>query len=192
MSISINKNEFRNAVVYCSYPLPKDIQYDAFRRGFPSSGITSKREAAMFLAQVVHESDGLRAKKEYHPPPNAYDFNNNGVQFCGRGYMQLTWRANYEAASQSLYNDSRLVIDPELVANHEDIAWNTAFWYWKDRVHDVPGVIDGHFGVSTNAINRNECGSGRIQRAKNRFEKYVKVLKALGINEPPIETGCYN
>lgn len=193
MGVSVTRDEFMSAVKSCGYCRPSEAQFNSFCRGLRSSGITSKREAAMFLAQIIHESDGLRAKKEYNPPSNAYDWNDNGIQFFGRGYIQLTWRANYKAASRELYNDNRLVNNPDLVCDDEDTAWKTAFWYWKSRVHGAPGVIDGHFGATTKAINGAlECSCGPNERAKSRFEKYKKVLRSFQINERPIESGCYN
>lgn len=43
----------------------------------------------------------------------------DGVKFCGRGYVQLTWRTNYERAGKLLGVD--LVSDPDLAMN-KDIA----------------------------------------------------------------------
>jgi hypothetical protein len=43
----------------------------------------------------------------------------DGVKFCGRGYVQLTWRTNYERAGKLL--DVDLVNDPDLAMN-KDIA----------------------------------------------------------------------
>lgn len=54
-------------------------------------------------------------------------------------------------------------------------------------------VLAGKFGAATNAINGDlECHGKNIQQAKDRFNIYKKVLPALGINEAPRETGCYN
>jgi len=39
-----------------------------------------------------------------------------GVQFYGRGYIQLTWAANYKAASKALLgNEMALYNDPDWV-----------------------------------------------------------------------------
>lgn len=57
------------------------------------------------------------------------------------------------AASKAIFGDNRLVMDPDSVAKRDDIAWQTAFWYWGTRVHNQPGVQQGRFGATTKAIN---------------------------------------
>jgi len=100
---------------------------------------------------------------------------------------------NYKAASLALYNDLRLWTNPELVAQDDEIAWAVSFWFWKENVHSRPGVLDGKFGATTNAINGYlECNGGQYQyKAPNRFYIYKEILKAFNINEQPIEEGCY-
>lgn len=152
----------------------------------------------MFLANVLHESDGLQAKSEIQCQANGckgqYDAAADGTVFFGRGYIQLTWKANYAAASKDLYGDEKILLsNPNSVATDEKVAWATAFWYWKTRVHTAPGVTEGKFGATIKAINGAlECGGGRNQKAVRRFEMYSKIMKAFGINETPIESGCYN
>lgn len=53
---------------------------------------------------------------------------NTKGMFAGRGYIQLTGSANYKAASQALFNDDRLLDNPDLVASNEDYAWQVSFW----------------------------------------------------------------
>lgn len=116
-----------------------------------------------------------------------------GVRYYGRGYIQLSWAYNYKNASLALFNDLRLYMHPNLVAESDDISWAVSFWYWKAHVHNKPGISEGHFGVSTNAINGFlECNGGLYQqKAPLRFNLYKNVLKAFSINDKPIEDGCY-
>ena len=96
--------------------------------------IKTKIESAMFLAQILWESGGLNHTKELkcivdecpgeYLTPNDY----SGKRYYGRGYIQLTWYANYKAASQFLFKDDRLVKNPECVAEQADLAWQTSFW----------------------------------------------------------------
>lgn len=120
------------------YPRPTTVQYNAFIQGLPKGLITSKEEAAMALTQFLHESDGLRAKREYRCQFSGCpgEYNNQGCEswgqyYYGRGYIQLSWCYNYRDASQGLFGDSRLIYDPDMVARDENVAWNTAFWFWK-------------------------------------------------------------
>jgi predicted chitinase len=64
----------------------------------------------MALTQYMHESDGLRAKREYRCEGNGcpgeyetWDCDAPGQDYYGRGYIQLTWCYNYRDASNELY-----------------------------------------------------------------------------------------
>jgi len=91
----------------------------------------------MFLSQILWESGGLRYKRELicvkSGCPGVYDHSVGvkGQEYYGRGYIQLTHSYNYKAASLALFNDLRLINDPDMVANNEDVAWATAAWFWK-------------------------------------------------------------
>lgn len=111
----------------------------------------------MALTQFLHESDGLRAKREYRcevtgcpgeyetPGQDLFSLVEVALEFLiifsgcdapnqhyfGRGYIQLSWCYNYRAASHDLFNDDRLISDPDMVAREENLAWNTAYWFWK-------------------------------------------------------------
>lgn len=174
----------------------------------------------MALAHFLHESDGLRAKREYRCISNGCPGDYRvpgcdapGQNYFGRGYIQITWCYNYKAASRDLYNDDRLVYDPDKVAREESVAWETAFWFWKVQlniytlyhfeslhfrfqinVHSRPGVSDGAFGVTTKAINGAlECDNYTGQSvARHRYEMYGKIRSAFGLSGPGKENGCYN
>jgi predicted chitinase len=99
--------------------------------------ITTRPRAAAFLAQVLHESGGLRYFEEIASGA-AYegrrDLGNtqpgDGRRFKGRGPIQLTGRANYAWASKAL--DIDLIANPQRAAEHE-IGWRIAGLYWKSR-----------------------------------------------------------
>ncbi|CAG7717116.1 unnamed protein product [Allacma fusca] len=116
-----------------------------------------------------------------------------GKTYYGRGYIQLTWCSNYKAASGDLYGNDRLVQDPDLVARDENVAWQTAFWFWRKNVHSRVGVSQGKFGVTTRAINGGECTNSKLHlRAKKRFQIYNNCRKAFGLSGNGDERGCYN
>lgn len=134
----MSEEEFNNAVVSNGYPKPEKAVFDAFVQGLAKGSISSKEEAAMALAQFLHESAGLTAKKEIRCEqsgcPGDYETPGcdvEGKRYYGRGYTQLTWCANYKAASQDLLGNESLVTDPDSVATDENLAWSTAFWFWK-------------------------------------------------------------
>ncbi|KAJ2537926.1 hypothetical protein EV175_006576, partial [Coemansia sp. RSA 1933] len=105
-SYGITCDKFDKAVSAASkaigqnYPTPSSAQCNAFIKGMETGGaISSAREAAMFLANILWESDGLRAKQEYDcvdkPDWCAQNYKTaddaTGKTYWGRGYIQLTW-----------------------------------------------------------------------------------------------------
>jgi predicted chitinase len=52
----------------------------------------------------------------------------DGYKFRGRGFIQITGRANYTAVSKALYGDNRLVQNPDLLNNPTAAAEATA-WF---------------------------------------------------------------
>jgi len=63
---SVTFDQFKRAVTLNGYPTPTQAQYNSFIQGAgPQGKISTKQELAMALAQFLHESDGLRAKREY-------------------------------------------------------------------------------------------------------------------------------
>ncbi len=62
----VSFDQFTNAVTSNRYPAPSQEQYNNFNKHARTLGkINDVQEAAMALAQLLHESDGLRAKREY-------------------------------------------------------------------------------------------------------------------------------
>lgn len=84
-------------------------KYNDFKQSCNYANIGSKGEAAMYLATLLHESDGLRATKEYPNPASEAAYG----RYIGRGYVQLSSEANYRAASDYLHAD--YVSNPEQV-----------------------------------------------------------------------------
>ena len=179
------------------YPTPSQAQYNAFNGNYASAGgISSNRELAMFLSEILWESGGLIYKAEIACQndgcPGSYrsDGDDPNLFYYGRGYIQLSWSYNYRAASEDLFGDDRLVTNPNQVATDEDIAWKTAFWFWKTNVHGDSGVQNGQFGSATNKVNGGlECNPCR-GACSNRNDIYAHVLQAFGVDESPNFNGC--
>lgn len=198
----VSWDEFVAAVTINMYPAPQFIQYTTFVDGLPYGLITTRQEAAMALVQFMHESDGLRARREYaceHTGcPGHYETPGcdvAGQRYFGRGYIQLTWCGyNYRPFSIDYFGDDRLRFTPDLVASDDSLAWNSAFWFWRINVHNFAGVQQGHFGATTRAINGNlECNNPDGHHlARRRFEMYGRVRSVWGLPGPGIEYGCYN
>lgn len=179
---------------------PTDAQFKAFiEHAGPDGGITSNRELAMFMSQIMWESGGLVYKSEIACKTNncagSYQDTTGlpGKFYYGRGYIQLTWGANYKGASTDLFNDDRLLQDPDQVAKDEGVAWGVSFWFWKKNVKPV--LKDSpNFGLTTKAINGAlECSSATPnEKAVKRYKIYTEILKVFEPSETPVEGGCYN
>ena len=130
-------------------------------------------ELAAFLAQCAHESAKFTTTKEFADGSQyegRKDLGNvkpgDGVRYKGRGFLQITGRANYTQASKDLGLD--LVNHPEL-AERPDVAIKVSLWYWKARVQ--PKITNF---TNTKAVTKKINGgvNGLQDRTKltNRFQ----------------------
>ncbi|XP_065075144.1 uncharacterized protein LOC135698919 [Ochlerotatus camptorhynchus] len=133
-------------------------------------------EAAMFLAQLIHESGGFKYRKEQSGGAGQ-DY---GTRYCGRGFIQLTWEDNYRKASQSIFGDDRLVQNPDSVSDDPNLSMRVSVWYWEWAVRSAGGPQQNKFGMTTKAINPMENGPEN-PTAKRRYNFYQKAANVLGI-----------
>ncbi|RKP13941.1 lysozyme-like domain-containing protein [Piptocephalis cylindrospora] len=188
---------FSKAIEDAGYSKPSMKQFKDFSlSAIRDSGITSLKELAMFLAQLLHESGGLQFKEEIACKdsgcPGSYGNTGNDPDkmYFGRGYIQLTGPENYKSCSKAIFGDDRLAKDPTLVAKDNSISWAVSAWYWKTRVHK--SALTGKFGLTTMDINGGlECGQGPLAKPLERFKIYQAVYKAFGLPGKPDPSGCY-
>ena len=123
------KEEFINAFTANKFPVPRDCQYIGFVNGIDAETFSSKREVAMFLANLMQESGGLTIKIEQRCLKNGckgdYTLKTDlkDKHYFGGCYLQCTWSCNYKKASACLFGDSNILHQkPEIVAENEDLA----------------------------------------------------------------------
>jgi len=112
---------------------------EPLNNAFSKYEINTKERQSCFIAQIAHESGSFRYVKEL-ASGQAYegreDLGNtqpgDGAKFKGRGLIQVTGRNNYKACSIYLFNDKRLLDNPEILELPES-AVNSACWYWNSR-----------------------------------------------------------
>lgn len=165
-----------NPALADKWAAPLTVAMAAYEIGTPA------RQAA-FLAQVGHESGGLRYSREVWGPTPAQrkyegraDLGNtqpgDGSRFRGRGLIQITGRANYRACSVALFGDpDRLLFAPE-VLERPDFAALSAGWFWD--AHNLNQWADlGNFEILTRRIN------GGLNGYADRHARYVAALQCL-------------
>lgn len=140
--------------------------------------IDTPRRQAAFLAQVGHESGSLKYTLEL-ASGEAYegrkDLGNikqgDGPRYRGRGLIQVTGRANYEACGAALGLD--LIEQPALLEQPEH-ASRSAGWYWSTRNLNKYADAD-RFGALTRAIN------GGYNGLDERIWLWLTARKVLGL-----------
>lgn len=162
-------------------PSTPDTRIDAFihhlNTYMPQYGIDTPNEIASFLAQVLHESGGLKWLREIWGPTHAQakyegrkDLGNtvrgDGKKFMGRGLIQLTGRANYARMSKDMFGDDRLLQTPDLLSTAE-YAVKSACIYWQWRKMDLIDD-DTDIKAETKAVNGGFNGITDRQQYFNR------------------------
>lgn len=121
---------------------------DAVRAAAAQEGITDPTEVNALLAQVEHESGKykytaeLGSRSYFDKYEGRKDLGNtqqgDGYRYRGRGFIQLTGRANYTAFARDTGID--VVNNPDILTSNPLMAAKVAIWYWKKRVK--PKVTD--------------------------------------------------
>lgn len=102
---------------------------------------------------------------------NGDSASDDGWRFSGRGAIMITFRANYEQCSKFLYDDDRLVQNPDLLMLPND-AISSAVWFWQ--THHLNDPADGgNFAAITKTIN------GGFNGEAQRVALYNKALNLL-------------
>lgn len=101
--------------------------------------VSNKLRQSAFLGQVMQESGQLYYVQEIASGAEyegRKDLGNtqsgDGMKFKGRGLIQITGRANYEACSLALFGDRRLLDNPGLLEAPE-YAGISAGWFWDSK-----------------------------------------------------------
>lgn len=159
-------------------PLRLDRFTEPLAQACAEYGIDTPARVAAFLAQIAHESGGLRYVREIASGA-AYegrqDLGNtepgDGIRFRGRGLIQITGRANYRRCGEALGLDLEAL--PELLEEPVN-ASRSAAWFWASR--KLNALADaGDFLKITKRIN------GGTNGLADREAYHARAKAALGI-----------
>ena len=76
----------------------------------------------------------------------------DGFKYRGRGFVQLTGKNNYAAASKAIYGDDRLVKNPDMV-NDPQVAADVSAWFMKRGSAGMAKQL----GVDTNNMTQEQA-----------------------------------
>lgn len=105
--------------------------------------ITEMKSSPEKMAEAVYGSGTKLGKGMGNSEPG------DGWKFRGRGYIQLTGKNNYAAASKAIFGDDRLIENPDLV-NDPKIASEVVAWYMQKGQSSMAGKLglDAKGGMS--------------------------------------------
>jgi len=140
---------------------------EKYKTLFNKYGINTPLRIAHFMAQIEHESGGFKCLRELGSSAyldkydtgklafrlgNTPEDDNDGQKYCGRGYIQVTGKANYTTLSKDTGID--FLNHPELL-EQEVNAMISALWYWGkhnlnkladlDNIETITKRINGGF-----------------------------------------------
>jgi putative chitinase len=147
--------------------------------------ITTPKRMAHFLAQIAHESGELRYTKElgnrnyFHK----YDVgklknmlgnlkDGDGYKYRGRGLIQITGRANYQALQKSKEVTEDIMEHPELLEQPRYATKSAMWWWWKHGLNEK--ADSDSFTVITKTINGGTYG---LESRRNYLKRAKAALK---------------
>ena len=146
--------------------------------------INNSRRAAAFLGQIAAETLQLNvnwweehvsaatgpnyveytinATTQAHRNRAVQEGNTNpgdGLKYHGRGPLQLTWKDNYIKASEALFGDDTLVLNPALVSDpyHPSVGFRAAAWYFSTVTRPSTGALTAN--DYADALEPSDSGS---------------------------------
>lgn len=137
---------------------------------------------AHFMAQVCHETSGLRCMRElgkssyfrkYEEGRLGKMLGNNmkgdGARYKGRGLMHITGRANYKDYQDSGYCKGDIMENPELLEMPLGATKSGAWWWWKHGLNELADkdnvvAVTKRINGGTNGLASRKDGWQNVKR----------------------------
>ena len=157
-------------------------------RAMAAKGMTSVNQLIAVIATVYVEQPGFLPTPEI----GCVDYATYPGDPCGRGYVQLTGRGNYEAASKSFGQDflanPDLLLEPEMSANV--LAW---FFSGGSGALDIrPYAEKGDWDNVRSLVNSGDTGNiaycNSVPEYRAAIQRGIQVFKS-GIDPKAVATG---
>ncbi|WP_227461712.1 glycoside hydrolase family 19 protein [Cupriavidus pauculus] len=151
------------------------------------AGLKTEAEAA----ELLSKGEAATAEAMYGGEWGKKNLGNteagDGLKFKGRGFTQLTGRANYAAAAKATGLD--LLNNPELAADPDNAA-KIATWYWQSKKGLADAGRAGDVAAARKGVNGGTIGLADVQA---KYGKYMaegpiaaQTLTASAAAAPPM------
>lgn len=150
-----------------------NYSWQGLRRTFPRYFKTDDE------AQKFHRQPERIANRVYaNRMNNGDEASGDGWRFRGRGVIQITGRFNYTECSRYLFNDLRLVEDPDLL-REPMYAVLSACWFWdRNKLNEICDRRD--VVLLSRRINGGTIG------LDDRIKKWERALAVLADPKPQV------
>lgn len=156
-----------------------------------ADALQDKPMVLMALATIRAETEGFEpiseGKSRFNTSPNGHPFDlydnrrrdlgnlgrPDGERFKGRGFIQLTGRANYDKHGRAIGRGDQLIQNPEL-ANDPDIAAKLLASFLKDKeVAIKEALLDNDLKQARRLVNGGSHGLERFTDAFTRGDRLI-------------------
>ena len=193
--MQINKHQLLRALIGIARPSAKSLDefVASFNQWAMAYEINNTKRLVHYLAQVMHESACLRYTTEiasgaaYDTGAKAVALGNtpekdgDGQKYKGRGYIQLTGRANYKAFSESDLCLEDVLQYPEKVALFP-LNQMASMWFWQTKGLNALADMDDGGKVGEDIVRRiTQKVNGGQNGIAERLLYYRRFKKEYGL-----------
>lgn len=193
--MQINKQQLLRALVGIAKPSAKSLDefVASFNQWALAYEINNSKRIVHYLAQVMHESACLRYTTEiasgvaYDTGAKAKALGNtpekdgDGQKYKGRGYIQLTGRANYKDFSESDLCLEDVLKYPEKVAKFP-LNQMASMWFWQTKGLNALADLDDGGKVGEDIVRRiTQKVNGGQNGIAERLLYYRRFKKEFGL-----------
>lgn len=182
-------------------PILNQFTYSDFMNYAVSvANITSTDELAMYLSNVLYQSNGLTRNVdpacEDPKSSNCLGLNLNAtvlgtsVNYYGRGYLWLQGQSVYTDCAKDMFgNDATLLMYPDIIRKSTTMNWATTSWYWNKFIKPYFST----FGSTIKLLRPSHCnGSSASPTTESQaaWNIYVAILKIIAPTTGPSSSYC--